>query len=89
MLFNILLFFGSTFCILYLVNYAIKYYKHYQQKRKEEICLMVERIIDILQANSSDDANSFLVINHVRDMILPIDDRKRKTSLVFTQFVFF
>lgn len=76
MLFNIILFCSSTFFILYFLNYAIKYYKYYQQKRKEEICLMVERIIDVLQSN--EDPNGFLVINHVRDMILPINDRKRK-----------
>lgn len=83
MLFNIILFCSSAFFILYFLNYGFKYYKYYQQKRKEEICLMVEKIMDVLQTNASgEDGNNFLVINHVRDMILPINDRKRKLLLL-------
>lgn len=40
---------------------------------------MVEKIIDVLQTNAGEEGgNPFLVINHVRDMILPISDRKSK-----------
>lgn len=76
MLVNLILFCSSAFFILYFLNYAYKYYKYHQQKSKEEICLMVEKIIDVLQTNAGEEGNQFLVINHVRDMILPINDRK-------------
>lgn len=39
---------------------------------------MVERIIDILQMKASEEKDNYVVINHVRDMILPVADRKRK-----------
>lgn len=38
---------------------------------------MIERIIDTLQSNASEDGENYLVINHVRDVILPINDRAR------------
>lgn len=64
---------------VYGVNFALKRYKLYQQKEKDELFRMVDRIVDILQTNATDDAeNNFLVINHVRDMILPIKDRQCK-----------
>lgn len=44
---------------------------------------MVERIIDILQSNAGsgdESSENFAVINHVRDMILSVADRKKKAS---------
>ncbi|KAI4454756.1 inner nuclear membrane protein man1 lem domain containing protein [Holotrichia oblita] len=65
------------FTAVYSLNRGYKYYKHYQQKQKDELFYMVERIIDTLQTNATEDGDNFLVINHVRDMILPINDRAR------------
>lgn len=75
--FNSLLFVGITFCALYLFNFGFKYYRYYEQKQKDEIGFMVEKIIDILQTNASEEeGENYVVINHVRDMILPVKDRK-------------
>ncbi|KAK9753955.1 Man1-Src1p-C-terminal domain [Popillia japonica] len=65
------------FTAVYSLNRGYKYYKHYQQKQKDELFYMVERIIDTLQTNATEDGENYLVINHVRDMILPINDRAR------------
>ncbi|XP_056630217.1 uncharacterized protein LOC130440859 isoform X2 [Diorhabda sublineata] len=74
----IVLIFGS----LYLSSLGYKYYKYHNQKQIDEIGFMVERIIDILQSNASEDLNgeNFVVINHVRDMILPVGERQNKSS---------
>ncbi|XP_017781399.1 PREDICTED: LEM protein 2 [Nicrophorus vespilloides] len=63
--------------VLWLCKKSYKYFKNYQKKKQEEIVLMVEKIIDILQSRASEEADNFLVINHIRDMILPIDNRKK------------
>lgn len=69
------------FTAVYSLNRGYKYYKHYQQKQKDELFYMVERIIDTLQTNATEDGENYLVINHVRDMILPINDRASKSQL--------
>lgn len=78
------LFIGLIFTILYSANVAYNWYKFYDKKQKDEIGFMVERIIDILQSNAGgggDDGNeNFVVINHVRDMILSVADRKKKAN---------
>lgn len=78
------LFITLIFAILYSVNWLVKYYNHHVQKQKDEIGFMVERIIDILQSSISDnDSENFVVINHVRDMILPVKDRESKSLIPF------
>lgn len=77
-IFNVTIFAASFLAFLYFSNYGYRYFKYYQQKKKDEVFLMVERIVDILQTNATDDGDNFLVINHVRDMILPISNRKSK-----------
>ncbi|XP_074040272.1 LEM domain-containing inner nuclear membrane protein MAN1 isoform X2 [Leptinotarsa decemlineata] len=87
---NSVLLVSLIFAALYLLNYVYKYYKHYQQKQKDEIGFMVEKIIDILQSSCGEEGGDpFLVINHVRDMILPIVDRqkKEKTWAKAVQFI--
>lgn len=59
---------------IYLGNLSYKQYKNYSQKKKDELFFMVERIVDILQSNATEGDN-FLVINHIRDMILPFNER--------------
>lgn len=77
--FNSLIFMLAVFISVYLLNNGFKYYKRQEQKSKEEIGFMVERIIDILQSSVSEDgADNYVVINHVRDMILPVTERKSK-----------
>lgn len=79
-------------CLGYL---ARKFYvKHQltQNQHRDEVFLLVERIVELLQTTaealntSSTDSTlqtsqtkpqDFLVINHVRDMLLPINDRER------------
>ncbi|RZB39346.1 inner nuclear membrane protein Man1, partial [Asbolus verrucosus] len=67
--------------ILYIFNTSFKYYKQMRQKQQEEEVAMVEQIIDILQTNSAESEDNYMVINHVRDMILPIHDRKNKQKI--------
>lgn len=72
---------GGLFLTMYAANTAFKYYKYHQQKQKDELFYMVERITDTLQGTASendDHENNFMVINHVRDMIIRIKDRPRK-----------
>lgn len=68
---------GVGFAGVYSINIGYKYFKHYRQKQKDELFYMIERIIDTLQSNASEDGENYLVINHVRDVILPINDRAR------------
>ncbi|CAH1155497.1 unnamed protein product [Phaedon cochleariae] len=73
----VILIFGS----LYLLNMGFKQYKLHEQKQKDEIGFMVEKIIDILQSSASEEGGeNFVVINHVRDMILPVIDRQKKRN---------
>lgn len=65
----------GTFLILYLLNMAYKYVKWYRKQSNDEVYSMVRRIVDVLES-SGDGPDDFLVINHVRDMILPIKNRK-------------
>lgn len=46
--------------------------------KNDQIYSMVEKIIDILQTNAADNNDDFVAVNHVRDMIIPPQDRKRK-----------
>ncbi|XP_028129072.2 uncharacterized protein LOC114325263 isoform X1 [Diabrotica virgifera virgifera] len=82
LIFQSSLFLIIVFGLLYTLNVAYKYYKHHAQQEKDELGFMVERIIDILQSKASEDSNmdDFVVINHARDMILPVGDRKKKAS---------
>lgn len=64
--------------VLYLLNNAFKYYKQLRHKQQDEEISMVENIIDILQTNVSDTNDNYMVINHVRDMILAVNERKGK-----------
>lgn len=75
--FNTLAVLICGFFILYFGNLGYKYFMHYQQQKKDEVFNMVERIVEALQTTSGNEGDNFLVINHVRDMILPITDRKR------------
>ncbi|CAH1141268.1 unnamed protein product [Phyllotreta striolata] len=76
---NSLIFIVIVFGCLYLINLGYKYYKHHAQKEKDEVSFMVEKIVDILQMHANDEQNdNYLVINHIRDMILPVGDRQKK-----------
>lgn len=80
--FNTILVLVSLSLVVYFGNVSLKYYKRYQQKQKDEMFFMVGKIVELLQNNAGEDEDSnFLVINHVRDMILPINDRKRECFL--------
>lgn len=62
-----------------LVFGSQKGYKFYLNQRKitnDKIYCMVEKIIDILQTNAADNSDNFLAVNHVRDMLIPPQDRK-------------
>lgn len=87
MVLNIGIFAISVFLILYFSNTTYKYYKHYNQKKRDELFFMVERILDTLQSNATEDGDNFMVINHIRDMILPINNRKSEFLYVKIQFL--
>ncbi|KAK5638473.1 hypothetical protein RI129_012768 [Pyrocoelia pectoralis] len=74
-IFNLALVIFGTFLTLYLLNMAYKYVKRYHKHSNDEVYSMVRRIVDVLES-SGDGPDDFLVINHVRDMILPIMNRK-------------
>ncbi|XP_044261272.1 inner nuclear membrane protein Man1-like isoform X2 [Tribolium madens] len=67
--------------LVYTLNYVFKCYKQIRQKQHEEEMSLVESIIDILQTNATENGDNYMVINHVRDMILPINERKNKQKL--------
>ncbi|XP_076257147.1 uncharacterized protein LOC143194338 isoform X1 [Rhynchophorus ferrugineus] len=67
------------FAALYGLSFMFKIYKRYMQKQKNEVNSMVEKIIDILQNSAAEESSeNYVVINHVRDMILNVKDRKAK-----------
>lgn len=79
MAFNSVLFIIAILASLYSLNLGLKYYRRHEHKRKEEIAFIIERIIDILQSSAQEEGGeNFVVINHVRDMILPVAERKSK-----------
>nr|CAH7749777.1 unnamed protein product [Callosobruchus chinensis] len=72
---------------LYGSKWIYKRYKRYEHRQRMELTNMVERILELLQqarvsdGGTEDGEHSFVVINHVRDMILPVTDRKSKEKL--------
>lgn len=65
------------FLTLYFSKILYLFYQRYQEKKKDEIRMLVEKIIDILQSSVGEEAvEKYVVINHVRDMILPVTERK-------------
>ncbi|KAF5294359.1 hypothetical protein FQR65_LT10812 [Abscondita terminalis] len=71
--FNTIIVLSAIFLTLYVTNYAYKYWKMYRNSTKDKVYEMVHRIIDVLEQAGED----YLVINHVRDMILPIQSRSQ------------
>lgn len=70
---------GIIFAVLYAFSFGFKIYRRYEEKQKDEINYTVERIIEILQnAALEEGGENYVVINHVRDMILNIKERKAK-----------
>ncbi|XP_050305727.1 LEM protein 2-like isoform X2 [Anthonomus grandis grandis] len=70
---------GIIFLTIFLMRTAFKLYRNYEEKLKDEVNSIVEKIIDILQTAASEDSDSkYVVINHVRDAILSVKDRKAK-----------
>lgn len=49
-----------------------------QKRHNDQIYSMVEKIIDILQSNMAENNDNYLAVNHVRDMLIPPQERKRK-----------
>lgn len=73
--FNSALVICGTFLTLYMLNMGYKYAKQHYKQNKDEVYDMVRRIVEVLES-SGDGVDDFLVINHVRDMILPIKNRQ-------------
>ncbi|XP_019769526.1 inner nuclear membrane protein Man1 isoform X2 [Dendroctonus ponderosae] len=73
---------GIIFAALFVLRLSLKFYGRYEQKQKEEVNSMVEKILDILQNTTSEGADiNYVVINHVRDAILNVNDRTAKQKL--------
>ncbi|XP_059139167.1 inner nuclear membrane protein Man1-like [Physella acuta] len=72
-------------CIL-LMSAFIRYRKKQKDKEQEEIHAMVEKIIDMLkehneQARNDVDGPPFLVVQHVRDELLPVSVRVQRKAI--------
>ncbi|KAL1502130.1 hypothetical protein ABEB36_007322 [Hypothenemus hampei] len=72
---------GVIFAALFVSRLGLKYYARYQQKQKHELNTLIEKIIEVLQNAASDQDNTYVVINHVRDAILSVKERKEKRRL--------
>ncbi|XP_066255672.1 uncharacterized protein [Euwallacea similis] len=73
---------GIIFVVLILMRYVFKIYTLYEQKQKNEVNALVEKILEILQNTSCEHPDtSYVVINHVRDAILSVKERKAKQHL--------
>lgn len=68
----------SGFGILYSIQKSYKFYLKQKKEKNDQIYGMVEKIIDILQTSVSENSENFLAVNHVRDMIIPPQERKSK-----------
>ncbi|XP_044763400.1 LEM protein 2 [Coccinella septempunctata] len=64
---------------LYASNLGYKRYNLYQKRRRNEIIGLVEKILEVLQSSEGED--NYYVINHVRDMIIPVTERKAKDNI--------
>lgn len=63
-----------------------RYRSEKQREEREEMYIMVQKIIDVLRrqydsSENNDNVQPFLPILHVRDMILPPKDRKKKANI--------
>lgn len=76
-----LIFYPKGFASLFLSQKGYKYYLRTQKLKNDQIYSMVEKILDILQSNASDSADNYLAVNHIRDMIIPPQERKRMASV--------
>ena len=75
---------GVIFAALVVSRLGLKDYARYQQKQKHELNTLIEKIIEVLQNAASDQDNTYVVINHVRDAILSVKERKGiQKSLVY------
>ncbi|GLV36949.1 MAN1 [Carabus blaptoides fortunei] len=72
---------GAGFGSLYLSQKGYKYYLRTQKLKNDQIYSMVEKILDILQSNASDNSDNYLAVNHIRDMLISPQDRKRLSSV--------
>ncbi|KAK4878372.1 hypothetical protein RN001_010878 [Aquatica leii] len=79
-IFNSLVVLSGIFATLYVGNVAYKYWVNYHRSKKDEVIDMVRRIIDVLESNNQE-GDDFLVINHVRDMILPLKNRLQMAKI--------
>ncbi|KAK9892498.1 hypothetical protein WA026_020488 [Henosepilachna vigintioctopunctata] len=77
--FMLIAIFGS----IYVCNLAYKRYSDYQRRHRNEVISLVEKILDVLQTEvvGNEGDGGYMVINHVRDMIIPVNDRKSKEKI--------
>lgn len=70
---------------VYASHLGYKKYTLYQKRRRNEIIGLVERILEVLQ---SSEGENYYVINHVRDMIIPVTDRRGLLDFLLDCFNF-
>lgn len=75
---------GVIFVALLALRQAYKLYTKYERQQKNEVNDLVEKILEILQSTSCDHPEtSYVVINHVRDAILNVKERKGDFHYLF------
>jgi len=70
----------------WLIFLAVKYYRRRKLEREQEMFELIERVLLMLQENHADKDEtgggpSYLAINHIRDQLIPPQDRARKVKV--------
>lgn len=66
----------SLFAIRFGINFVMKM----NREKSKKIFEMVEQIIDILSryAINSENGENYMAVSHIRDMLIPVQDRQSK-----------
>lgn len=76
---------GGVGTVAFLIHKGIKTYVDYTKRRKDQIYSMVEQIIDVLSQENAeegaDPAGQSMPVSHVRDMLIPPQNREKLTDI--------
>lgn len=70
---------GLVGIVTYLVNYFFKFVLYVKQKRKNQVNILISEIIQAVSQAASEpsEEGGVVVVNHLRDRLIPVDNRKR------------
>ncbi|XP_062553661.1 inner nuclear membrane protein Man1 [Armigeres subalbatus] len=70
---------GLVGIITYLVNYFLKFVIYVKEKRKNQVNVLISEIIQAVSqaANEQSDEAGVVVVNHLRDRLITLDNRKK------------